>query len=65
MSAFFDVEDEPLVIYTPLFADDDTRKLINMLVLPTLDVHFFDEYGREWLGYTSSLTCPPQRGLTL
>jgi hypothetical protein len=59
MSTFFDVEDEPLVIYTPLFADDDTRKLVNMLVLPTLDVHFFDEHGREWLGYTSSLTCPP------
>jgi hypothetical protein len=59
MSAFFDVKDEPLVIYTPLFADDDTHKLIDMLMLPTLDVHFFDEHSREWLGYTSSLTCPP------
>jgi hypothetical protein len=53
------VKDEPLVIYTPLFADDDTHKLIDMLMLPTLDVHFFDEHSREWLGYTSSLTCPP------
>lgn len=58
MSAFFDVEDEPLVIYTPLFVDEDTSKLVDMLTQPTLDIHFFDEQGREWLGYTCSLTCP-------
>jgi hypothetical protein len=58
MSAFFDVQDEPLVIYTPLFADEDTRKLVDMLMLATLEVHFFDEQDREWLGYTSSVTCP-------
>ncbi len=59
MSAFFDVEDEPLVIYTPLFADDDTSKVVNMLTQPTLEIHFFDEQNREWLGYTCSLTCSP------
>jgi hypothetical protein len=58
ISAFFDVEDEPLVIFTPLFEDEETHKLINMLQLPTLDIHFFDEHSRELLGYTCELKCP-------
>jgi hypothetical protein len=58
VSAFFDVEDEPLVIFTPLFAEEETHKLTNMLQLSTLDIHFFDEHGRELLGYTSELKCP-------
>lgn len=58
ISAFFDVEDEPLVIFTPLFDEEETHKLINMLRLPTLDIHFFDEHSRELLGYTCELKCP-------
>ena len=57
ISAFFDVEDEPLVIFTPLFDEAETHKLINMLRLPTLDIHFFDEHSRELLGYTCELKC--------
>jgi hypothetical protein len=58
ISAFFDVEDEPLVIFTPLFEDEETRKLINLIQLTTLDIHFFDEHSRELLGYTCDLKCP-------
>jgi hypothetical protein len=58
VSAFFDVEDEPLVIFTPLFADEEAHKLINILQLSTLDIHFFDEHSRELLGYTCELKCP-------
>jgi hypothetical protein len=58
ISAFFDVEDEPLVIFTPLFEDEEMHKLINMLQLSTLDIHFFDEHSRELLAYTCELTCP-------
>lgn len=57
ISAFFDVEDEPLVIFTPLFEDEETRKLINMLKLPNLDIYFFDDHSRELLGYTCELKC--------
>ncbi len=58
VSAFFDVEDEPLVIFTPLFADEEAHKLINILQLSTLDIHLFDEHSRELLGYTCELKCP-------
>ena len=40
ISAFFDIEDEPLVIFTPLFQNKETHNLINMLQLPTLDITF-------------------------
>ncbi len=51
VSAFFDDEDEPLVIFTPLFEEDRARDLIDVLKHSTLDIHFFDELGRELLGY--------------
>jgi len=59
VSAFFDNEDEPLVIYTPLFDDDLTPHLIQALTDKSLDVYFFDELNRELLGYTSNLVSVP------
>lgn len=59
ISAFFDVQDEPLVVFTPIFEDEESRKLLDMLQRETLDVHFFDEHSREFLGYMCELTCPP------
>ena len=56
ISAFFDNEDEPLTIYTPLFEDEFTTKLIHVLEALSFDVHFFDEHGQEWLGYSSVAT---------
>jgi hypothetical protein len=59
ISAFFDDEDEPLVIFTPIFEDEESRKLLDILKRETLDIHFFDEHNRELLGYTCELSCPP------
>ncbi|MHB1023450.1 MAG: hypothetical protein ACYC46_07725 [Acidobacteriaceae bacterium] len=59
ISAFFDDEDEPLVIYTPVFEDEEERKLVDMLQRASLDIHFFDEHSREWLGYSCEVNCPP------
>ena len=60
ISAFFDDEDEPLVIFTPLFGDDGPmRDLLEALKCDTLDIHFFDEHTRELLGYVATLNCPP------
>lgn len=58
ISAFFDDADEPLVIFTQLFAEHPTSGFVGMLQAPTLDIHFFDEQNREWLGYTCSIKCP-------
>jgi len=56
ISAFFDDEDEPLVIFTPIFEDEESRKLMYILKRETLDIHFFDEHNRELLGYTQAVT---------
>ena len=58
ISAFFDDQDEPLVIFTPLFEEDMAHDLINILSRSTLDVHCFDDNNREILGYTCRLECP-------
>jgi hypothetical protein len=58
ISAFFDDQDEPLVIFTPLFEEDMAHDLINILSRSTLDVHCFDDNNRELLGYTCRLECP-------
>lgn len=52
VSAFFDDEDEPLTLATPLFdADEMTVDIAALLTQETFDVHFFDEHNRELLGY--------------
>jgi hypothetical protein len=58
ISAFFDDEDEPLVIWTALFDNELTRLLLKAMDCDTLDVHCFDEHNRELLGYVSKLECP-------
>lgn len=58
ISAFFDDEDEPLVISTALFDIKLTHLLLEALNYDTLDIHFFDEHNRELLGYVSQLVCP-------
>lgn len=58
VSAFFDDEDEPLTIRTPLFDDEVAHSLLAMLRRSNVDVYFFDEHNREWLGYTCRIDCP-------
>lgn len=56
--AFFDDEDEPLTIRTPLVDDIESRRLFDALLNPSLKVHFFDEHGREFLVYEAELDLP-------
>jgi hypothetical protein len=56
ITAFFDDEDEPLTIISPLFSDDShTSELLEILTYQEIDVYFFDEHNREWLSYRSSI----------
>lgn len=57
ISAFFDDEDEPLVIYTPIFEDPNTKFLLKLLFSQKINVYMFDENGREYLGYTAIIEC--------
>lgn len=56
--AFFDDEDEPLNIRTPLVDDDESRHLLATLASPSVNVHFFDEHGREFLIYEAEIDVP-------
>src|SRR5690242_9543143 len=47
ITAFFDDEQNPMHIWTPLFGDDLTSVLCRLLASETFDVHFFDENNRE------------------
>ena len=51
VTAFFDDNDEPLVIRTPLFDEEITRDFLLLLSSDSFYVHFFDELGRELLGF--------------
>ena len=55
LSAFFDDGDEPLVLYTPLFEDEMSHRLRDVLLSEAADVYFFDEHNRELAGYTAEL----------
>lgn len=59
VSAFFDDEEAPLIITTPLLEGDQGRELSKALGCQTLNVHFFDEHGREYLVYEAELSVPP------
>ena len=50
VTAFFDDEDEPLTIRTPLFDEEFTRDVFRVLSSDSFDIHFFDEHNRELLG---------------
>ena len=59
ITAFFDVPNEPLIVRSPLFAEDDhSRRLVSLLQAPEIDVHFFDEHAREMLAYRSQMSIP-------
>ena len=51
LTAFFDDNDEPLVIRTPLFNEEATRDFLSLLSSESFYVHFFDEHDRELLGF--------------
>jgi hypothetical protein len=59
VSAFFDDDDEPLTVRTPLFGDRESVSLKEAILGGALDVYLFDENDRELLGYASSLRIPP------
>lgn len=54
-TAFFDDSDEPLVIRTPLFDEPLGGDLLELLTYDEFEVYFFDEHGREWMGYRTSV----------
>jgi hypothetical protein len=56
--AFFDDEDKPLNIHTPLVDDVESRNLLAALASSSVNVHFFDEHGREFLVYEAELDVP-------
>jgi hypothetical protein len=59
ISAFYDNERDPLIITTPLFQEELTEQFKEVLLSGGLDVHFFDESGVEFLGYSTKIECPP------
>lgn len=59
VSAFFDDPDEPLTISSPLFDDSANPLLFEIIFSRTINIYFFDENCREWLGYTATVSFPP------
>jgi hypothetical protein len=57
ISAFFDNEDEPLIICTPLFEEPNTDELLKLLLSKSVNVYFFDENSTEYLGYEAKISC--------
>jgi hypothetical protein len=56
ITAFFDDDDEPLTIRTPLFGDDDfSRGIIEILKYDEVDIYFFDEHNYEWMSFRTIL----------
>ena len=58
VTAIFDDPDEPLFIGTPLIADGACEDLRETLLQSEIDIHFFNEHGRELLGYKASVSMP-------
>lgn len=51
ITAFFDDDDEPLCIRSPLCDDEFARDLFQLLIMKSFEVYFFDEHSRELLSY--------------
>ena len=51
VTAFFDDNDAPLCIQTPLINEEFLRDLVWLLSSGSFYVHFFDEHNRELLGF--------------
>ncbi len=65
VSAFFDDEDEPLVIFTPLFEEPNTEVYLNLLLSQKINVYYFDDNSKEYLGYSANMNCNPSTQHTL
>lgn len=51
MSAFFDDHDEPIVLQTLLFADDEMlADVTSVFSQKEFEIYFFDEHNREFMG---------------
>ncbi|AZO44294.1 hypothetical protein EJ076_25940 [Mesorhizobium sp. M7D.F.Ca.US.005.01.1.1] len=56
ITAFFDDDDAPLTIRTPLFGDDGfSRGIIEILKYEEVDIYFFDEHNYEWMSFRAIL----------
>ena len=53
ISAFFDDHDEPLVIYTPLFDEEESREILQVLSSDSFEMSLFDEHDRELIGFSA------------
>ena len=51
ISAFFDDDDEPLTICTPLFDEEETHEIFRVLSSDSFDMFFFDEHDRELISF--------------
>jgi hypothetical protein len=55
LTAFYDDDDEPLVIKTPLVVDDEsTQDFLELLTNDDFEVFFFDEHNRELLSCSAN-----------
>ncbi|PSO13660.1 hypothetical protein FB595_103228 [Sphingobium sp. AEW010] len=53
VTAFFDDHDEPLTFWSPLFDDQMTIDIRQLLSSDHFKIHFLDEHNRELLGYSA------------
>jgi len=61
ITAFFDDHDEPLVLFTPMYTDDQLQiDLVGVLSQPAFDLFFFDENHREMMGVRVRVNNAPQ-----
>lgn len=57
-TAFFEDDDEPLTVWTPLSDDDHTANVLSALKTTRWTVRLFDEHDRELLGYEATVEIP-------
>jgi hypothetical protein len=56
ITAFFDDDDQPLNIRSPLFGDDlFSHAILDILSYDEVDIYFFDELNYEWMSYRTAL----------
>ena len=60
VTAFFDDDDEPLVVKTPLFRDSLIIDLLDLLSNEYIEIYFFDELSRERLVYRAKISVPEE-----
>lgn len=59
ITAFFDDADEPLVVRTPLFSDENPSvETVALLMAEEIDVYFLDELGWERMSHRCSVEDP-------